>query len=450
METQSKWNIMQMMPRLKWSRNDFCHEHIIRTFADDNVPICSGQDDSIQCSGARHSENMATCSFRGLSMRPKEMIGAFRSDEDKGAMNDFTMNLIGRGSCPRGNVKQLEKRTSAPIPTKLVKHIIDAPRTEDSECDKWIEKPALLHVSNAVHIYFKFLDLYNVHKAAFDEGLHDNEYVVVRIGNLANDRLDYMHAEFEEKLFGMSDVRLIDLAKEGVGTVCFKNAVMVPNAYASVPFRCKMESSTRKKCIECAGPKDVEHPMVTFSQRVRRTCGLHTEQSTAETNTTIVTLISRKPYTRWKGDAADKNFHRVLENEDELVSALESASKNLNFQFDVVRLESMAICEQVTKSASSDILIGVHGAGLVHLWWLAKEHSTVIELEPTTQATNPSFRKGGRVRKGHLIKRNNKFSHLGLWRHCLVKNMSRSERRGEGQRLARSQLGSAPTPSLMK
>ena len=382
---------MQMMPRLPWPSNDFCHEHIIRTFADDTVPICSGQDESIQCSGARHSKNMAACSFRGLSMRPKEMIGAFHTDEDKGTLSDFTMNLIGKGSCPSGDVKQLEKRTSAPVPTKLVKHIIEAPRTEDSQCEKWIEKPALLHVSNAVHVYFKFLDLYNVHKAAFDEGLLDNEYVVVRIGNLANERLEYMHAEFEERLFGSSDVKLIDLAKEGVGTVCFRKAIMVPNAYASVPFRCKMESSTRKKCIECAGPKEVEHPMVTFSQRVRRTCGW--EQNSTEANTTTVTLISRKPYTRWKGDAADKNFHRVLENEDELVAALESASKNLNFQVDVVRLESMEICEQVTKSASSDILIGVHGAGLVHLWWLAKEHATIIELEPTTQVTNPSFRK---------------------------------------------------------
>ena len=425
-----------MLPRLPWpSSSNFCHEHIIRTFADDNVPICSRKDDSIQCSGAKHSKNMATCSFTGLSMRPKEMIGAFHSDEDKGTLSDFTMNLIGKGSCQNGNVKQLEKRTKAPIPTKMVQHIINAPRTEESKCEKWIEKPALLHVSNAVHIYFKFLDLYNVHKAAFDEGLSDNEYVIVRIGNLANDRLDYMHAEFEEKLFGMSDVKLIDLAKEGVGTACFRKAIMVPNSYASVPFRCKMESSTRKKCIECAGSKEAEHPMVTFSQRVQRTCGL--EQNFTEANTTVVTLISRKPYTRWKGDAADKNFHRVLENEDELVAALESAGKTLNFQVDVVRLESMEICEQVTKSASSDVLIGVHGAGLVHLWWLAKEHATVIELEPTTQVTNPSFRKD-KLQNPSLTEIN-KFPNLGLWRHCLAANMSPSERRGGSPRLARSQ-----------
>ena len=110
-------------------------------------------------------------------------------------------------------------------------------------------------------------------------------------------------------------------------------------------------------------------------------------------NATTVTVISRKPYTRWKGDDAEKNFHRVLENEDELVERLQSLKKELNLFVNVVHLEAMKICEQIQSSASSDILIGVHGAGLVHLWWLVKKHATIIELEPGSQAGNPSFRK---------------------------------------------------------
>merc|ERR1711879_469169 len=53
----------------------------------------------------------------------------------------------------------------------------------------------------------------------------------------------------------------------------------------------------------------------------------------------------------------------------------------------------MHICEQVAMAAMADVLIGVHGAGLVHLWWLAKKHATMIELEPRSQVGNPSFRK---------------------------------------------------------
>ena len=374
--------------------NDFCYEHIVNTFANDPVQICAGADSSIQCSGAKHSKNMAICKIRGLAMRPKEMIGTYPTDLDRGPMGNFTANLIGSRSCLGGRVAQLEniytKQDKKKLPSNFVKHIINSPRLEESQCNKWIEKPALLHVSNAVHIYFKFLDLYNVHKAAYDEGLSDGEYIVVRIGNLADNHLQYMHAAFEEKLFSGSDLSLVQLAKEGVGTVCFRRAVLVPMGYASVPFRCKMEAATKRKCIDCAGPKDESHPMVTFAKRVRATCGL--EKRLEESNTTLVTLISRKPYTRWKGDEANKNFHRVLENEDELVEALQSAGKDLSFEVKVVHLEAMEICEQIEKAASSDILMGVHGAGLVHLWWLAKKDATLVELEPSSQIANPSFR----------------------------------------------------------
>ena len=377
-------------PRLPQKSNDFCYEHIVRTFAKDPIKMCTSTDYSIQCSGAKHSKNMAVCKLWGLAVRPKEMIGAYPTDVDNGSLSNFTVNLIGKTSCLGGTVAQLETRIKSPVPTNLVKHIIKSPRLEESQCKKWIEKPVFLHVSNAVHIYFKLLDLYNVHKAAYDEGLSDGEYIVIRIGNLVKGKLKYMHEEFEERLFGRSNLNLIEMAKVGISTVCFRQAVLIPNAYASVPFRCKMESNTKAKCIDCAGEKDKAHPMVTFAERVRATCGL--ERRPKETNSTIVSLISRKPYRRWKGDEANTSFHRILVNEDQLVDALQSADKDLSLQVEVVHLESMHICEQVVMAASTDILIGVHGAGLVHLWWLAKKHAALIELEPRSQVANPSFR----------------------------------------------------------
>ena len=44
-----------------------------------------------------------------------------------------------------------------------------------------------MHVSNAVHIYFKMLNLYNIHKAIYDEGLSDGEYFVMRMGYLVDE-----------------------------------------------------------------------------------------------------------------------------------------------------------------------------------------------------------------------------------------------------------------------
>ncbi len=103
-----------------------------------------------------------------------------------------------------------------------------------------------------------------------------------------------------------------------------------------------------------------------------------------------ITLISRKPYERWQGDQANANFRRVLENENQLVLALNKLNSP-KANVTVVHLEQMDICEQVRAASESDVLMGVHGAGLVHLWWL-RDDAAIVELEPNNQRSNPSFR----------------------------------------------------------
>ena len=39
----------------------------------------------------------------------------------------------------------------------------------------------------------------------------------------------------------------------------------------------------------------------------------------------------------------------------------------------------------------ADIYIGVHGAGLVHSWWL-QENAMLFEIEPSDKMDNPTFR----------------------------------------------------------
>ena len=53
-------------------------------------------------------------------------------------------------------------------------------------------------------------------------------------------------------------------------------------------------------------------------------------------------------------------------------------------------MEDLGICSQVELAHSADVLIGVHGAGLVHLWWLRNE-SLIYEVEPLSQILNPTF-----------------------------------------------------------
>ena len=54
-------------------------------------------------------------------------------------------------------------------------------------------------------------------------------------------------------------------------------------------------------------------------------------------------------------------------------------------------MEELDICDQVRIAHSADILIGVHGAGLVHSWWM-RESGVLLELVPLTKLDRPTYK----------------------------------------------------------
>ena len=85
------------------------------------------------------------------------------------------------------------------------------------------------------------------------------------------------------------------------------------------------------------------------------------------------------------------NFQRVLNNSKEMIAALNSSLPNTTVL--PVYMEELPICEQIRQVHMSDVLVGVHGAGLVHMWWLRDDATGIDhELEPVYQAGNPSFK----------------------------------------------------------
>ena len=99
-------------------------------------------------------------------------------------------------------------------------------------------------------------------------------------------------------------------------------------------------------------------------------------------------MILRKPYHRWNGDF-DANFQRVLSNQNDVVQALRQEFPATNIT--TTYMENIPICEQIEMVHSADVLMGVHGAGLVHSWWL-QEDALLFELVPPSQKGNPSFK----------------------------------------------------------
>ena len=53
--------------------------------------------------------------------------------------------------------------------------------------------------------------------------------------------------------------------------------------------------------------------------------------------------------------------------------------------------EDHSVCEQVKLVHDADILIGMHMAGLVHVWWLQK-NALLFEIVPKEKADNQAFK----------------------------------------------------------
>jgi capsular polysaccharide biosynthesis protein len=69
-----------------------------------------------------------------------------------------------------------------------------------------------------------------------------------------------------------------------------------------------------------------------------------------------------------------KNVGRVLGNEQEVVNVLNSGNM---MKVNVVDLAGMSYKDQLTLVRSSNVLVGVHGAGLMNIMFAAEEVSEI-------------------------------------------------------------------------
>ena len=99
-------------------------------------------------------------------------------------------------------------------------------------------------------------------------------------------------------------------------------------------------------------------------------------------------LLLIKAYRRFEGDKLTK-FERVFVNSAELIDSLKKAYPMTNIC--TMYAEEMDICDQIKLVHQADVFLGVHGAGLVHLWWL-QDHALMFELVPRSQLSNPTFK----------------------------------------------------------
>ncbi len=367
-----------------WRKGSFCYKHLVDTFKSE-VPMCDSsvsRADQVRCAGNEYTAHMAQCSYNNIAIKPMELKSAIPNDVTWRKPSDRAVNLLdGTGfECKIPSVVDLKKKTDAnDFQVRFTQHMLESSRLQPSACDIWINKTAIFHVSNAIHIYFRLMNMYSVHKSILDSGAEEGEYQVIRIGSLSG---RYHFPDFDAALFPGA-LSLLDFPVNA--TVCFKKALLSPRSYQSIPFRCKMEVSVRGRCFECNGKKLTDSPFQSFRRRVLKACNIIDEKLN---KSSTVVVISRKPYQRWDSDDP-KKFQRVLRNEDEMVAKIRSTFPHAVVR--VLHMEALSVCEQVRHAVEADVMLGVHGAGLVHFWWM-REDAHALELEPSFQIGNPSFR----------------------------------------------------------
>ncbi|KAK1574677.1 DUF563 domain-containing protein [Colletotrichum navitas] len=103
-----------------------------------------------------------------------------------------------------------------------------------------------------------------------------------------------------------------------------------------------------------------------FVQRIMQHFGIRYERGRKPTKSLQITLIDRKG-------------SRKLLQQDALLRAVRSKFPDINTQ--LIDLATLPFAEQIRIAQTTDVLVGVHGAGLTHTMFL-REGAAVVEIQP--------------------------------------------------------------------
>ena len=353
-----------------WKKGSFCETFVENTFHPP-VTVCGTKmlpEHSIKCFYNEKSKYMVYCTLENVLM----------SDPMKELIESLSL-LKGEKRCPDATTSGYQKVTENGDRTRhLLDGILKRKPESTSVCGEWINKTAFFYSGDqGIHIYFRMNAYFNLHRAILREGVAPGQFVIIRHSSYPK----YLFPEWEKKLFP----EMITIDELPNKTICFRKVILVPYSFACILFRCKMEYNIKNPCFNCKGRGLFGNSFYSFRHRVISSCGLVDQEHHIGNR---ITIISRTPYKRWTKDTAEK-FQRTLGNEGELVKALKNSFPHTNIT--VGHMEALDICTQIELAHSADVVMGVHGAGLVHLWWL-QEDGLALEINPTFEEGNPTFK----------------------------------------------------------
>ena len=374
-----------------WS-DPFCNEFFSNRFSVKMSP-CGGLD-RVTCYGSPFDDKMGTCILHGVAMDTHKFYQIMFDDKDSVRTSQSLWLVPEQKSnkiCPDPNFENMEKKMFGGDYVKRVTQtaILTSPQ---KECGKWINGTSFMFMGFDDHIYFKYLSWFSLHNGILNYELESGKKpsLIIRIPELKG---SFTHEEYEQRLFPEAKLMsLKDFSIEYPKSVCFEKLIITPWAYSTNAFRCKMSDAVRRlrnKCYGCKGGAGlVGTRFMSFRRRALAACSIHEDDKPHPKSLKRIVLQVRKAYIRRLGDNLNK-FSRVMENPEEVINGLKKSFPDVEVYKMIA--EEMEICEQIRLVHDADVLIGVHGAGLVHLWWL-KDHALLFEMVPSRQKSNPSFK----------------------------------------------------------
>ena len=376
---------------LSWPKGSFCDDFFSHKFNVTLGPCQGGNTSQVECYGSPFNNKMGLCNFTNLGVNISKYYATMRSKRDSIIGSDaiwLVPEHTGINPCPHAEYHTMERHMEVGDYVKdMAKAAIMA--VPQGDCQEWVEGVTFFFIGFDAHIYFKFLSWYNLHNSIANlESTGTLPSTIIRIPESVN---EFLFPEFEKKLFPEARVySLKEFSERNNDIVCFRKAIVVPWAFSSTPFRCKMADSAkhlRFKCYNCNSRSLPGTRFQSFRRRVLNACSLKDPPESEKKTRSIVVLL-RKPYNRFESDHPSR-FSRVLKNSQEFITALRHNFPSADVMS--VYLEDLSICEQVRLTHEADIFTGVHGAGLVHLWW-TQDKALLFELVPQFQLANPTFK----------------------------------------------------------
>lgn len=374
---------MTLITRQVFIGHETCSNYFGRQYTQ-KLSLCSKShiEESIVCEKNPVSKMMAKCMVHGFVLEKFPVTRAqpkLKTDVIKVRQLESE-----RHKCQSPSLSQLYGSTEETDHVRqIVKKILQKKPLRASGCNVRLKETVYLFGGDH-HIYFRFLGWYNLFKTIYYD--HSKMYRIIRFTE------DQDFADVERRLFPS----VISLSNLTGFPVCIEKAVLVPRSFASTPFRCKME--LLDFCSDCLALGFDEPTFFKFREAMLKACSIDTRINNRLKMRNML-IILRKPYKRYSGDVG--NFERVMTNEAELLHALQSNFSMFNIL--PVHMEDLTLCEQINVSASADVFMGVHGAGMSHLWWTPKG-ATILEFMPDYKSGKPSFEILSQLIKANYIK----------------------------------------------